>query len=100
MLKEVLGSVEGEDDQQAKQLDSLLSKLSSLPALLEQVQGMETRVKLVSARSMTPASIQPNLSAIQQCFSLIINQPTVLSTMACQPNEQEGVMFMASADQH
>ena len=38
MLKEVLGSVEGEDDQQAKQLDSLLSKLSSLPALLEQVR--------------------------------------------------------------
>jgi len=66
MPEEVLGSVEGaeqEDDQQAKQLDSLLSKLSGLPALLEQVQGMETKVKLVSswrrpisARSMTPAS--------------------------------------------
>jgi len=31
---------------------------------------------------------QPNLSAIQQCFSLTINQPTVLFVMTYQPNEQ------------
>jgi len=30
---------------------------------------------------------QPNQLAIQQCFSLTINQPTVLSAMAYQPNE-------------
>jgi uncharacterized membrane protein len=42
----------------------------------------------IYAKKDRPRAYLPNLSAIQQYFSLVTNQRTLLSTMAYPPNEQ------------